>query len=120
MPLTCLKAKIRFIDKLLCAILCEHFYFPEKDSVYYYPCCYFPLEVLVLLFRRESHISFYFSVWAVIRLESSIFLGGFKVHVTYTFGAITWVYLYICIYIYIYLEILLLEILFICHTSYSV
>ena len=89
--------------------------FSEKDSVYYYPCCYFPLKVLVLLFRRESHISFYFSVWAVIRLESNIFLGGFKVHVTYTIGAITWVYLYIYI-----LKILLLEILFIYHTSYSV
>ena len=55
--------------------------------------------MLVLLFRRESHISFYFSVWAVIRLESNIFLGGFKVHVTYTLGAITWVYyIYICIF----------------------
>ena len=95
--------------------LCGHFYFPEKDSVYYYPCCYFPLEVLVLLFRRESHISFYFSVWAVIRLESNIFLGGFKVHVTYTIGANSWVYLYTYI-----LKILLLEILFIYHTSYSV
>ena len=72
--------------------------------------------MLVLLFRRESHISFYFSVLAVIRVESSIFLGGFKVHVTYTLGVITWVYLYI----YVYLKILLLEILFICHTSYSV
>ena len=54
--------------------------------------------MLVLLFRKESHISFYFSVWAAIRLESNIFLGGFKVHVTYTFGAITWVYLYIDIF----------------------
>ena len=75
------------------------------------------ISVSVTQFRRESHISFYFSVWAVIRLESGIFLGGFKVHVTYTFGAITWVYLYICIFENI---MLLLEILFICHTSYSV
>ena len=34
----------------------------------------------MLLFRKESHISFYFSVCAVIRLESNILLGGFKVH----------------------------------------
>ena len=45
--------------------------------------------VLVLLSRKESHISIYISVWAVIRLESNILLGGFKVHVTYILNAIT-------------------------------
>ena len=68
----------------------------------------------MLLFRRESHISFYFSVWAVIRLESNILLDGFKVHVTYILDAITWEYLYT----YDYLRIILLEILFTCHTFF--
>ena len=54
--------------------------------------------MLVLLFGRESHIFFCFSVWAVIRLESVVIVGGFKVHVTYTYGAITRVYLYIYIF----------------------
>ena len=74
--------------------------------------------MLVLLFRRESHISFYFSVWAVILLESNIFLGGFKVHVTYIYWMLLLGNIYI--YIYDYWKILLLVILFTCHTFYSV
>ena len=54
--------------------------------------------MLVLLFGKESHIFFCFSVWAVIRLKSVVIVGGFKVHVTYTYGAITRVYLYIYIW----------------------
>ena len=72
--------------------------------------------MLVLLFGKESHISFYFSDWAVIRLESNILLGGFKVHVTNILDAITWEYLYS----YDYWKILMLEILFTCHTFFSV
>ena len=85
------------------------FIFPEKDSVYFYPCCYISISVTV---RKESHISFYVSVWAVIRLESNILLGGFKVHVTYILNAITWEYLY--------WKILMLEILFTSHSFFSV
>ena len=48
----------------------------------------------MVLTGKESRISFYVSVWAVIRLESNILLGGFKVHVTYILNAITWEYCY--------------------------
>ena len=45
--------------------------------------------MLVLLSRKESQISIYVSVWAVIQLESNILLGEFKVHVTCILNAIT-------------------------------
>ena len=73
-------------DKLLCAICYEHFYFQKRTQYIFTPVA---IYVLVLLSRKESHISIYVSVWAVIRLESNILLGGFKVHVTYILNAIT-------------------------------
>ena len=73
------------------------FYFQKRTQ---YIFTLVAIYVLVLLSRKESHISLYVSVWAVIRLESNILLGGFKVHVTYILNAITWEYL---------LEILILE-----------
>ena len=47
------------------------------------------MYVLVLLSRKESHISIYVSVWSVIWLKSNILLREFIVHVTYILNAIT-------------------------------
>ena len=63
LQVTCLRANNSSFDKLLCAIFPEHFYFQQRTRYIFTPVA---IYVLVLLLRKESHISIYVSVWSVI------------------------------------------------------